>query len=133
MRLYTIHILGFEHKARRDPDRNLVLVKEGFCWPAFFFSGLWALWNRMWLWGTVLIAANIALGFSLRRFHGDPLTDSLASLGLAVVIGFIANDLRRRSLDFKGYREFGVVAGDNASEAERRFFDHCPHWIAAFR
>jgi hypothetical protein len=26
-----------------------------------------------------------------------------------------------------------VVAGGDMSDAERRFFDHCPHWVAAFR
>ncbi|MEX2450854.1 MAG: DUF2628 domain-containing protein [Rhodospirillales bacterium] len=133
MRLYTIHILGFEHKARRDPDRNLVLVKEGFSWPAFLFSGLWALWNRMWLWGAVLIAANIAVGFGLKALGGDPTVHGLITFGVALIIGFIGNDLRRRSLSYKGYREFGVVAGGDMIEAERRFFDHCPHWVAAFR
>ena len=29
-----------------DPDRDVVLVKEGFSWPAFFFSGFWGLANN---------------------------------------------------------------------------------------
>ena len=44
MRLYTVH---------QNPDplsgNDLVFVKEGFCWPAFFFPMLWPLWHRLWL------------------------------------------------------------------------------------
>ena len=41
MRVYTVHIAdGPTGPAVADA----VLVKEGFSWPGFFFSALWALW-----------------------------------------------------------------------------------------
>ena len=133
MRIYSVHIQRTGHNKGRDPDRGLVLVKEGFSWPAFLFSGLWALWHRMWLWATIIIAANVALNLVLQHLGGDSVTQGIISFGIAVIIGMIANDLRRRSLAYKDYREFGVVAADNLPAAECRFFDKNPHWVSAFR
>lgn len=133
MRIYTVHIKRASKESKKDLDRGLVLVKEGFSWPAFFLTGLWALWHRMWLWAVVIIAANVALSFALSRLTNEAAIQSIASFGFAVIIGFIANDLRRRSLGYKNYREFGVVAAENISAAEGRFFDNNPHWVSAFR
>ena len=44
MRVYTVHM----RRPALDPDADFRLVKEGFSWPAFFFSFLWALWSRLW-------------------------------------------------------------------------------------
>ena len=41
-RLYTVHLLD------DASDDGLVLVKEGFSWPAFFVAVPWALFHRMW-------------------------------------------------------------------------------------
>ena len=133
MRIFTVHMKRAGNGKKSDPDRDLILIKEGFSWPAFFFSGLWALWHRMWLWAVIIIAANVALSFTLSRFGIDTISQSIISFGFATIIGMIANDLRRRSLSYKEYREFGVVAADDVSAAEGRFFDHNPHWVSAFR
>ena len=36
MRLYSVHL----RRHGLDPDRDIVLVKEGFSWPAFFITVL---------------------------------------------------------------------------------------------
>jgi len=133
MRIYTVHMKRTGQGKKSDPDQGLVLIKEGFSWPAFFLSGLWALWHRMWFWAAIIIAANVALSLALSRFGIDATSQSIIAFGFAVIIGIIANDLRRRSLSYKEYREFGVVAADDISAAEGRFFDHNPHWVSAFR
>ena len=43
--VYTVHM----RRPALDPGTRLRLVKEGFSWPAFFFSFVWALWSRLWL------------------------------------------------------------------------------------
>ncbi len=133
MRIYSVHIKRTGSDIGRDPDRGLVLVKEGFSWPAFLLSGLWALWHRMWLWASVMIAANVALNLMFYVLGGDSVTQGALSFGVAVIIGMVGNDLRRRSLSFKDYREFGVVAAEDLPSAECRFFDKNPHWVSAFR
>ena len=44
MKIYSVH----DRPGSLAPDRDVVLVKEGFCWPAFFLTALWALWHRLW-------------------------------------------------------------------------------------
>ncbi|MEL0105519.1 MAG: DUF2628 domain-containing protein [Rhodospirillales bacterium] len=133
MRIYTVHIKRAGAGELKDPDRGLILIKEGFSWPAFLLTGLWALWHRMWLWAVVIIAANATLSLTVRALTSDTLIQGAISVGFALIIGFIGNDLHRRSLAYKNYREFGVVAADNVSAAEGRFFDNNPHWVSAFR
>ena len=54
MRFYTVHILPGDP----DPGDSIVLVEEGFCWPAFLLSPLWALWHRLWLVAAILLGAG---------------------------------------------------------------------------
>ena len=47
----------------RAPDGTLVEVKDGFCWPAFFFGGLWPLVRREWLLAMAMLIVFAALTF----------------------------------------------------------------------
>lgn len=122
MRVYTVHV----HRRRRDPDRNVVLVKEGFCWPAFFFSAIWAIWKGLWLVAVLFVVLEIALGLVFDVFLIDPLTQAALALLLSLAIGFFANDLRRWTLTRRGFRDGGVVVGRNLLAAERRLFEGDP-------
>lgn len=120
MRVYSVH---FRRQAR---GADLVLVKEGFCWPAFFLSFLWALWHRMWLTVLWLVAVSAALGALTAVLRLDPVGEAAVSLGAALLVGFFANDIRRWSLDKRGYSHEGVVVGDNEDGALRRFLANAP-------
>ena len=122
MRLYTVHV----RRHGLDPDRDLVLVKEGFSWPAFFFSAFWALWHRMWLAALAILAANAALALAVVLTSPDPVTEIALSVGLAAIVGTVANDLYRRKLDKRGFLLAGVAAADDADAALRRFLDGDP-------
>ncbi|MEE8393643.1 MAG: DUF2628 domain-containing protein [Rhodospirillales bacterium] len=122
MRLYTVHL----NRAGAVKDGSLVLVKEGFCWPAFFLSFVWALWHRMWLAAIGLIAVQVALGSMAAALGLDASSQGVVSLGLAVAVGFVANDLRRWTLERSGYALKGVIGGDGLPDAERRFLKSEP-------
>jgi hypothetical protein len=122
MRLYTVHV----RRHGLDPDRDLVLVKEGFSWPAFFFSAFWALWHRLWLAALAILAANAALALAVVLTSPDPVTEIALSVGLAAIVGTVANDFYRRKLDKRGFLLAGVVAADDADAALRRFLDGDP-------
>ena len=130
MRVYTVHL----RPGRAEPDSGAVLVKEGFCWPAFFISVLWALYNRMWLAAALFLAVLLAADFAAEALG---LPDNVAlALNLAVVmlIGFSANDLRRDSLTRSGYIFEGVVAAAGEDAAARRWFDlHPPATVTPWR
>ncbi len=120
MRLYTVHL------RLHGPGRDLALVKEGFCWPAFFFSVLWALWRRLWLAAALIFAVQVVSGAGLALLGPDPVSQGAVSIGVAVIVGFIANDLRRWALGRRGYMEHGVVLGADAAAAERTFLESEP-------
>lgn len=122
MRIYTVHV---RHRGL-DPDRDLVLVKEGFSWPAFFFGGFWALAHRLWWTALVLFALAIAVEAALMAFSVDATSAFVVSLGVAVAVGSLANDLRRRALERRGFAFAGVVAGDNRDHALRRYLESAP-------
>ena len=132
MRTYTVHLRRSADAPALGPigDRDLVLIKEGFAWPAFFFSVLWALRHRMW-WGALALVAVNGIGAALVVAFGmNPVGEVLVNLGVAILIGQSGNDLRRWTLGRSGFTELGVVMAENRTAAERRFLETRP-WLAA--
>ncbi len=110
MRVYTVHVRTPAERLNRD----ILLVKEGFSWPGFFFTVVWALWSRLWLPAAIFLAIEILWMLAVEWFELHPAIGSIISLGLAAAIGFVANDLRRSDLFRRGYAEVGVVAGQRS-------------------
>ena len=117
-RIYTVHVRQWS----ASTDREAVFVREGFSWGAFFFSVLWALRYRMWLTAIFLFVVSVALSLASDLLQVDPVTESALGVALALIIGWEANDWRRRSLTRRGYVMAAVIAAENLLEAERRFF-----------
>lgn len=75
MAVYTVHRFmpieasGEERKAFSGEH---VFVKEAFAWPAFFFAGFWAFWQRMWLIGLALLAVPLVLDVGLACWVRTP-------------------------------------------------------------
>jgi hypothetical protein len=121
MKLFTVHFRMLGREA------EMVLVKEGFCWPAFIFSALWALWNRLWLVAAGLVLVEVALDLILQALNAGSGLRIGVTVALALFVGVFANDLRRLSLGkWGGYREIGVAAGDRVEDAEYRFLASRP-------
>lgn len=119
MKLYAV----FLRDHGRDPARDMVLVKDGFSWPAFFFTALWALWSRMW-WIAAAVFAVLGLatwGLEAAAIPED--ISQIAVLALCATIGMIGNDIRRWHLANQGYSEVAMIGAKNADEAERRFLN----------
>jgi hypothetical protein len=129
MRHYTVHL----RRHGLDPDRDLVLVKEGFSWPAFFFSMVWALGLRLWPVAGMFLGIHVALTVVLALWRPDPVSAVAVSAGAALILGFAANDLRRWMLGRRGFVETAVVAADDRDGAERRFLDAEPALAADLR
>lgn len=127
MRIYTIH-LGPVPEEGEDGGavpaaRDLVLVKEGFSWPAFLFTVLWALYHRLWLTAAALLVAGAALSGALEAWSPDDAVSAAVGLGYLLAIGNFANDWRRRELWQRGYEEAGVVAARRLDAAEHRVIE----------
>ena len=127
MRLYTVHFRPYG----LNPEQNLVLIKEGFSWLGFIFSGFWALAHGLWIAaGGLFVGSGVLIGI-LVLIEPTPITELAISLGYAVLIGFIANDLHRWTLERQDYDLVGVVSGAGIDEAEQRFLDNEPEKAAA--
>ena len=122
MRIYAAYL----DPASLEPDRALTVVKEGMCWPAFFFSFLWAAWHRLWWAALGLMVAVSAVSAILIAAGAEGATGVVCTLALAAFIGGAANDWRCRALERRGRRPVAVIAGRNAEDAARRFFERAP-------
>ena len=113
MRSYSIHIRRRGH----ERDRDIVLVKEGFNWPAFLFNIFWALWYRHWLAAVTLFAVLLVI-FIISKMIGLTSVDEAAlTLGWLVIVGMLANDVRRYYMDRNGFVEDGIAVGKNSDDA----------------
>ena len=121
MRIYTVHIADPDADAPTPVATDPVPIKEGFCWPAFFFNLLWALWHRLWLVALGLVGINALLTGALIVLGADELTNGVVNFGFALLVGMIANDLRRWTIEREGMIECGVAIGTNADDALERF------------
>ncbi len=122
MRFYSVHL----RRHGLDPDRDIVLVKEGFSWPALLFSFLWALWHRLWLAAAAIFLAVTTLNAAVYWLRPDALSQAALSLGLGVIVGYLGNDFRRRKLTKLGFAFAGAVSGDDPDQALRRYLDNQP-------
>jgi hypothetical protein len=105
-----------------DPER-FVFVRDGFYFWAFVLTPLWMLWHRMWL--VLLIYLIVAVGANSVMHYADLDAGGVVAVQLLIslLVGFEASTLRRFTLARRGWKNVGVVAGDGAEAAERRFFD----------
>ena len=105
-----------------DPER-IVFVRDGFSFWAFLFTVLWIARYRMWL--VLLLYLVIAVGAEVALYYAGIGTTGIALAGFAasLLIGMEAATLRRFSLRRRGFRDIGIVSGEDLEDAERRFFD----------
>ena len=120
MRIYAVYEEA--GSPSHDADEDVVLVKEGFCWPALFFSLIWVLYHRLWLIAITLVVLLAGIGAALFYFHGGENYVALGLIALALVLGVEGNNLRQYFLVSGGYSFSGVVAGRDVPEAELRLF-----------
>ena len=118
MRIYTVH----ERAVVAGQDRDAVLVKEGFSWPAFLVAPLWALHHRQWLGLVAYAVAVTLLGLAAEGADLVEASELALALGFAILVGASANDWRRRTLAREGYGLAGVVAAPDLEAAEERWF-----------
>lgn len=122
MAVYTVHQPPLRNgETAPDPDR-FVLVRDGFHFWAFVFGPLWMAWRRLWLVLVLYVAALIAIEAALRYAGGGTWLRLAIALGVALLIGLEAGSLRRWTLERRGWKNVGVVVGEDVEEAERRFF-----------
>ena len=125
MRYYTVHAPDDDYDAPED----YLFIKDGFSWPALFVPILWILWHRLWLTLVWYIVFVLVVAWA-SRLLGDDIATAVAILG-ALLFAFEANNMRRLSLEARGWDEVGSSFGKDITEAEARFFAGGPVHEAA--
>lgn len=123
MSVYTVHqppLRAVDDVA--DPER-FVFVRDGFHVWAFLFTPLWLLWRRLWLVLVCYALFSVALDVALVIAGVSAAVVALINILVSLLIGLEASTLRRFTLRRRGWRDVGVVSGEDYEDAERRFFD----------
>lgn len=102
---------------------RVTFVREGFAILALVFPMIWLLFHRMWLvlFAFILVAAIVNVGFVALGMSET--IAGWATLAITLLFALNANDLRRWTLERRGFQFVGVVSGRNRDECEIRFFD----------
>lgn len=119
LKLYTVHTkAGSDHTLDRP-----VFLREGFNLYAFVFTFLWAFYQRLWLFGVVIFAAQMLAGAALSLGLLDQISVMLVQFALQIMVGFCANDALRKHMQKRGYIFQDITSGDSLLRAEQRYFD----------
>ena len=118
MKFWTAHI-----RAGAFP----VLVREGFSWGALFFGPIWLAVHRAWIPAAISLAAYVIIAVVA---HDSILAALMATL--VVLLGFSGHDLRRWSLDHRGYLLSQVVTGRTELDALAHLLERRPDLTGSF-
>jgi hypothetical protein len=124
MAFYAAYIpLAKAGVSEADRLAESVVLRDGFSFPAFLFTGLWLLAKRLWLpfLAFAVIYGLIALAQLRYGFH--PAAAAVAQLVMGGWLGLEGSNLVGRRLIAKGWRFADIVEARNQEEAERRFFE----------
>jgi hypothetical protein len=123
MSVYTVHEPPLRAaEAVPNPER-FVFVRDGFYVWAFLLSLLWMLWHRLWLVLLIYVVVIIGIETALRSLGVSSSAIAIFGVLISFLVGIEAATLRRFTLARRGWKNVGVVSGDDLEDAERRFFD----------
>ncbi len=107
------------YKIFKDPLGNVQAVKDGWCWPGFFFGAFWALFHRMWWVGLGLlgVAMLIVAGEDTIGTSAAEALLNVLSVIVSVGFGIGGNALRAGQQIRRGYEEIAVVQAANVEMA----------------
>ena len=115
----------------RDDDGLYKAVKKGWCWPAFFFGSVWALFSGLWLAAFLLLPIDFVFSIAGNRSNGafDPydrydettqlilLAIYSIPLAIRVLLGTFGNTWRARKIRKLGFSHLGIVKADGKEHA----------------
>jgi uncharacterized protein DUF2628 len=104
-----------------------VLVGEGFSWGALCFGPFWFAVHRAWIPAVLVLVATVLIIF----LTTDGVSVALMS-ALALLLGLSGHDLRRWSLDHRGFLLAQVIAARDEMDALRLLLARRPDLKGTF-
>ncbi len=104
------------------PTQGFQAVKQGFGWPAFFFTVIWAFVKKMWglgfaFFGVIFVLTFIETVSEQEGSVGGILIMLLAQLAFYITVGVKGNDWRRGNLVKRGYEHIKTVEAETPDAA----------------
>jgi hypothetical protein len=114
------------YKVFRDQSGAQEAVKQGWSWPAFLFTWVWAFVKRLYALGACVLGGSLVwaiIELSAARLGGQegagPL-ESITHLGgiiIGILFGIHGNSWREKNLLARGYKLQGTVAAESDQAA----------------
>jgi hypothetical protein len=129
MSVYTVHEPPQRGADALADAERFVFVRDGFYWWAFLLTPFWMLRHRLWLVLVIYLVVVTGLDAALHGVGASAFVTTSVGALISLLLGFEAGTLRRFTLRRRGWRNLGIVSGDDLEDAERRFFDV---WLDAY-
>jgi hypothetical protein len=119
MKIYSVHL----NPRDANPYENAVFLTEGFNAYAFFFTGFWALYHRLWLMTLLFFALHLGSGYYGAAVGLSPTSIGVLEFGFRLMIGLSANDVWRAQLERKGWVVSDIIVAYSELEATHRYYE----------
>jgi hypothetical protein len=119
---YTVYEPPNASANRLESAEQLVFVKDGYAILGALLPPIWLLAKRMWLEFTLYVAGTALLVWALSSIGATELANAIVLI-IQIVFGFEAGALYGASLERRGWRLVGTVAGRGQEDSERRFLE----------
>jgi hypothetical protein len=108
-----------QFKVFKHPAGDIQAVKQGWCWPAFFFNFIWAFVAKMWGLGVGMMVFFIVLGIINSSDGGGErsILINLISIVASIAIGVNGNKWREENLLSRGFELKDTVTAANKDGA----------------
>jgi hypothetical protein len=108
-----------QYKVFKHPSGEIEAVKQGWSWPAFLFSFIWAIVKKMWAIGIGLLI--LSLIFISMVGAGTDLLINIVSVIVSIVFGIYGNYWREKNLESRGYEMKKTISATNPGDAVAQF------------
>lgn len=109
-----------QYKIFKHPSGTSEAVKQGWSWPAFFFSFIWAMVKKQWALGVSVLIGLLVFGFIVGAAAGDEGGGALiniVSIIINIIFGINGNSWREKNLISRGYEQVDTVTAANPEGA----------------
>ena len=119
MHSYTIYV----RCGGLSPFHDIVVVKDGFCWGACYFTALWSLWHRMWLVSFLFLVLIFGVNFAGWFLSFEHMGFGVLTIWCAITLGLFGNDLRCWNLEQRGFAFSGLVVEKTVELALAKYYE----------
>jgi hypothetical protein len=112
-----------QYKVFRNGTGVVEAVKQGWSWPGFFFSSIWALVKHLWVIALASFFGPLILGLLAIAMGAEVAGFLILNLGpivLCIVFGTNGNAWREANLISRGYELAGTVDAPDPDSAVRQ-------------